>query len=334
MKARVIFVSVFFLLALTATTFAQESRGQRVDGWVFNIEPVFGARLGQCKEIVWNKKSGGDRYKLSELVYDILPAWYVGANVGMQYKRFELSLLSKFYLSSKSGHMEDSDWQNTSDTSMKTDLSRHNLFISSESGLPGYDLELAAAFNFYPTSFLTLAPTLSFDAQYMSFKAKDGTGWYGWHNPSPKLYPYDDQNHRTVTNFDGKSVMDYEVYNLFVWSGIRADFIPASWAKISLASELALFWAMIDKDHHRTTGRYYVDITYSAFYAFRQSVKAEFKIKKFFSICQKTCFTFTGESKGEMYIKQEGESKYKKAASNSGSQLFCVDLELSAKFSW
>ncbi len=335
MKARRFFAAAIFLATLAVVpTFAQNDRGQRVDGWAFSVEPIFGARLGQCKEIVWNKKSGGDRYKLSELVYDILPAWYVGANVGMQYKRFELSFLSKFYLSSKSGHMEDSDWQNTSDTSMKTDLSRHNLFISSESGLPGYDLELAAAFNFYPTSFLTLAPTLSFDAQYMSFKAKDGTGWYGWYNDyGPKTYPYDDTSHRDVHSYDGQNVIDYEVYNLFIWTGLRADFLPCSWAKISLASEVAVFYLMMDYDKHLSNHQDFIDIAYSAFFAFRQTLKSEFKIKKFFSICQKTVFLITGESKGTEYSKMKGDSSYKNVG-QAGGQLMYVDLELSLKFSW
>ncbi|MBR5965776.1 MAG: omptin family outer membrane protease [Treponema sp.] len=335
-KAARVFAAIFLTLCAAAPLSAQKS-----NGWKFNVEPVFGARLGFFKEIVWREKSTGGKYRLSQLDYDLLPAWYAGLNVGAQYKRFELNLLSKFFIPGKSGNLEDSDWQNDAlysdgDTSTKTDFSRHTLFLKSNGGLPGYELELAAAFDFYPTSSITLAPLLSFDAQYMSFKAKDGTGWYGKYNSATKKRaPYSDTSNREVVSFDGRDVLNYEVYNLFAWTGIRADFAPTSCVKLTLASEVALFWAMIDFDHHLTNQKQFIDITYSAFYAFRQTFKAEFKIKDFFSLCQKTSVLFTGESEGETYIRTGDSGDYKKSSnSKSGSQLVCVDLELSVKFYW
>jgi len=344
MKARRFFAAVVFLATLAVVpTFAQDDRGQRVDGWAFSVEPVFGARLGQCKEIVWGNSKTVGKYKLSELVYDLAPAWYYGLNAQIQYKRFGVNLLSKFFIPSKSGRMTDSDWQNDSkfsngNTSTKTDYSVHDLFLKANNGgIAGFDLELQTDFRFYPTSFLTLAPLLSFNAQYLNFRAKNGTGYYGEPDYGNKIiHSYDDVNHRRVEDFNGKTVIDYDAYNLFIWSGLRADFLPCSWAKISLASEVALFYAMIDHDHHFTTipPQYFIDIAYSPFYAFRQTVKAEFKIKKHFSICQKTLFLITGESSGMMYRKLEGESKYKKESAQAGGQLMYIDLELSLKFSW
>ncbi|MBO4546031.1 MAG: hypothetical protein J5700_00485, partial [Treponema sp.] len=143
-----------------------------------------------------------------------------------------------------------------------------------------------------------------------------------------------DANHRRIVNFANMDVLDYELYNLFIWTGLRADFIPASWAKISLASEVALFWTAIDFDHHITNNRYFIDISYSAFYAFRQTIKAEFKIKEFFSLCPKATFLLTAESAGPPYIKENNSTKYKKQSGGSGAQIICVDLELSAKFTW
>ncbi len=338
MKARRFFAAAIFLATLAVVpTFAQDDRGQRVDGWAFSVEPIFGARLGQCKEIVWaNSKTAGN-YKLSELIYDITPAWYYGLDAQIQYKRFGVNLLSKFFIPSKTGRMTDSDWRNDSDchngdTSTKTDYSEHDLFLGLNGGIGGFDLELQTDFRFYPTSFLTLAPLLSFNAQYLKFSAKNGTGYYGNNNGS-KIYPYDDASHRTVYDYDGMSVIDYDVYNFFVWTGLRADFLPCSWAKISLASEVAVFYLMMDYDKHLSNHQDFIDIAYSAFFAFRQTLKSEFKIKKFFSICQKTVFSMTGESKGAMYLKKGGESSYTKSG-KAGGQLMYVDLELSLKFSW
>ncbi len=73
----------------------------------------------------------------------------------------------------------------------------------------------------------------------------------------------------------------------------------------------------------------------TAFYAFRQSAQIEFKIKKFFSLCQTTTYVFTGETHGSMYGKTDSGEKYKKISNTeAGAQIICVDLELSAKFTW
>ena len=338
MKARRFFAAAIVLATLAVVpTFAQDDRGQIVDGWAFSVEPIFGARLGQCKEIVWGKSKTAGNYKLSELIYDITPAWYYGLDAQIQYKRFGVNLLSKFFIPSKSGRMTDSDWRNDADrnngdTSTKTDYSEHDLFLGLNGGIGGYDLELQTDFRFYPTSFLTLAPLLSFNAQYLIFRAKNGIGYYGKETVS-KIYPYDDASHRTVYDYDGMSVIDYDVYNFFIWTGLRADFLPCSWAKISLASEVAVFSIMLDFDNHIPRKINFLDIAYSAFHAFRQTLKSEFKIKKFFSICQKTVFLITGESKGTEYSKMKGDSSYKNVG-QAGGQLMYVDLELSLKFSW
>ena len=311
--------------------------------WTFSAEQSFGVRLGQSKEIVWRKKStNGESYKLSELVYDMLPVWYIGEKFSAQYKRFEISLFDKIFIASKSGTLTDSDWLNdiaykNGDTTTKTDYSEHSLFLNSiVPGFAGFDLELQAAVKFYPTSFLTLAPLLSFNAQYMSFQGRDGIGYYGDYLPSKRTRAsWSDAAHRTTLNYDGQKIIDYETYNLFVWTGIKARFEPVDWLAITATTEVAPLYIFFDYDAHRTNSKYFFDFTMSAFYAFRQSAQVEFKIKKFFSLCQTTTFVFTGETKGSMYGKTDGSEKYKKVSNTeSGNQLFYVDLELSAKFSW
>ena len=334
--------AAFFASIILSQCAALALSSPQKSGWSFTAEPLFGVRLGQCKEIVWRENSKtGERYKLSELVYDILPALYVGVNLGAKHKRLEINFSSKFFLPSNCGGLKDSDWRNDAvysngDSSTKTDFSKHDLCLKALDNLPGYELELQAACNFQPASFLTLAPCFSANAQYMHFFAKNGIGWYGKEDPfKRKIASYDDENNRLVMDYDGKDVLDYAVYNIHIWAGLRAVFEPCSWARISLCSELALFSAMIDYDKHLSNAKQFVDITRSIFSAFRQTLAVEFKINKSVSICQKNLFLITAESDGKIYVKSSQDEEYSKVPkAKSGGQMTFVDLELSIKFSW
>ncbi|MBO7122648.1 MAG: hypothetical protein J6V90_05140 [Treponema sp.] len=337
-KSAVFFASIFLSLCAAIPLSAQEKRG-----WTFSAEPRFGARLGQCKEIVWHNKSSGDGlYKLSELVYDMLPVWYIGANIGARHNRFEINFLSKFFIPARSGRLTDSDWLNdiaygNGDTTTKTDYSEHSLFLNSTAaGIAGFDLELQTAVNFKPTSFLTLAPVLSFNAQYMNFQGRNGIGYYGNYLPSQRTRAsWSDVANRTFIDYNGQTIIDYEAYNLFVWAGIRARFEPTNWLAITATTEVSPLYIFFDYDTHNTNSKYFFDMAITAFYAFRQSAQIEFKIKKFFSLCQTTTFVFTGETHGSMYGKADSGEKYKKISNTeAGDQIVYVDLELSAKFSW
>ena len=135
--------------------------------------------------------------------------------------------------------------------------------------------------------------------------------------------------------YEGKEIIDYEIYNFFLWTGIQACFMPADWITLSLTSEVAMLSCFFDFDHHKTNDKHFIDIGLSSFRAFRQSVKAEFKIKKVFSLCQTTTFMFTGESHGTIYAKTIVDDSYKQISNTeAGSQTIYVDLQLSSNFSW
>ena len=328
----------FFFLA-TAIFLSQAF----ADDWAFSLEGAFGFRTGVYDEIVWAKKStDNSRYKESELNYELAPTFYTGINFSARKKRFGLNLLSKFFFPQKTGTLKDSDWRNDSvckngDTNTKTDYSEHSLYANNKfGGIAGFDLELQADYEFWPSRFLTLAPLFSFDAQYINFSAKDGKGWYGvYDREKNKIAPYSDESSRIVYDFTGKKVIEYEVYNLFFWTGIRADFTPFSWLKISLSSEISPLSIFLDKDRHLTNNKDFKEEAYSVFFAFRQKIKSEFIIQKNFSICQSMAFVFTGESEGTMHYKNAADDSYKKVNNNSGGgQMIVFDFELGGKISW
>ena len=332
-KFILITAAVFFVLPL----FANDGNPQMTEGWNFNASLTSGVRLGNYNEIVWYNRSTGGRYKLSELNWDLKPAWYIGADFLMGYGRLELNMFSKFFFPGKSGTLKDSDWQNdykfvNGDTSTKTNYSESDCRLDSTgAGFAGYDLELQAAVKLYPARFLTLRPLLSFNAQFMNFNCRNGTAWYG--DTTTPYSSYDSSNARVI-DLDGRDLIDYSVHNLFVWTGLRADFIPYKGITVSLSSEVALLWYFKDSDHHKIregdSGTYFEETAVSSFYAFRQKVDFEIAFTKIFALGADFAFVFTGESIGSSTTKTGSRVTY----GEGGGQLVYFDLGISAKFRW
>lgn len=344
-KRAAFFAIIIFSLLGAAPVFAQENLSQKNSApkknWSFSFEPKAGARIGACKEIVWARRSfDGERYKESELVYELLPAFYAGADFSVAYKNFGINFLSKIFFAQKSGTLKDSDWANDAfcsngDTVTKTDYSEHQLVLAElVPAIAGFDLELQTEYKFRITDFFALSPLVSFNAQCLNFTASNGTGWYGdYIKGQNRRASCADPGARVVYDFRGLNVLEYKVYNLFLWAGLRASFYPARWAAFHLASEVSPFSMLFDFDSHLTNKRDFKEIAYSNFLAFRQTVKAEFRIADNCWICQRFALIFTGQSEGSMYVKDQYDSDYNLLSNNAGgAQMSCVDIEISFKF--
>lgn len=329
---------VFLFLAVPA--FSQENAAGK---WNFSLEGKFGARLGVYDEIVWaDRTSDGLRYKESELNYELAPVFYTGFDFCASTKRIELKFLSKFFVPQRSGALKDSDWQNDAwcsngDIYTKTDYSEHSLSLNSIfAGIAGYDFEIQGGYKFYPTNFFTLTPLLSFFVQCMNFQAAGGIGWYGNYNSERnRIASYADVTSRTVFEFGSSPVIEYKVYNMFLWTGVRADFNILSNFSLSLASEVSLLSILLDFDRHLTNKRDFKEVAFSGFFAFRQTIRTEIKLQDNLSFCQACSFLITRESDGTMYWKKSEEGDYKKILNaGGGNQIVSLDLELSLKISW
>ncbi len=324
------------------TPFYKKTSLQKTGGWHFSVEGLAGARLGVYNEIVWGDALDGSRYKLSELNWELKPAWYLGSKVSGGYKAFELNFSGKFFLPGRSGKMTDSDWNNGSynnDTLTKTNISWHDNYLAASSGgFAGYDMEIGSCYKFFPTDFLTLRPLLSFNAQYMKFAGKDGYARYGNDvetDSSPDApgpyYSYDSEGHVTEKSFSGNVIL-YDMYNFFIWTGIQADFILMRGITISLASEIAPFAFFLDYDYHCLRNLWFKDTASYAFLAFRQKIGADFRITDKFSCGMNCVFVVNSESVGKAYYK-EIKSDYTKKGQGGGQITYC-DIGITAKFVW
>ena len=316
---------------------------QKTQGWNFAIEPIFGMRFGKEGEIVWAKNSrNGKRYKLSELEWEYTPAWYLGGKIFANYKRFEITSTSKFFMPTHCGTIKDSDWlqdayYGTGNTSVKTNYSESENHISS-----AFDFELSFAFKFYPTHFLTLRPKISASYQRMKFNAVGGTLWYGHdingvafndeNSYKGAYYSYDSDEASIAKIKDGTTAIQYDTRNIYVWTGIQADFIPTKKIVLSLALEAAPFVYMLSYDSHILTKNSYKQRSISAFLAVRQSFNATFNFTDFISVSLNFNGVFTGETEGPNFLK-ESTMSYTKIANNAGGYSMYFDAGISIKFS-
>lgn len=332
-------LSLIFLTGFCAYS-AEKENPQKTSGWNFGIEGIFGARFGKEGEIVWAKNSqNGEKYKLSELEWGYTPALYAGAKIDGGYKRFEISFSSIFFFPTSFGTMKDSDWNQdygyeTGNTSTKTNYSESDNKIKN-----GFELELSLAFKFYPTNFLTLRPKISVSYQQMKFDAMGGTLWYGniKEGESKKdayyaYYSYDDAEHSTSRTLAYEPVIKYNFQNIYFWTGIQADFLPTKKILLSLATEAAPIVYMNSCDQHIERGMVFRNISLSAFFAVRQSARAQFNFNNNFSVALNLRGMLTGQSTGVTYEKGKSETLYKKFDDSSGAYSLFFDIGISAKF--
>ena len=328
--------SLIFLTGFCAFS-AEKENPQKTLGWNFGIEGIFGARFGKEGEIVWAKNSqNGNKYKLSELEWEYIPALYAGAKIGGGYKRFEISFASIFFFPTSFGTMKDSDWNQdngyrTGNTSIKTNYSESDNKIKN-----GFELELSFAFKFYPTNFLTLRPKISVGYQQMEFNAMGGTLWYGNENKyeqgTGSYYAFNAPNNYYSKMLDYEPVVKYSIQNIYFWTGVQADFLPTRKIVLSLATEAAPIVYMDSCDEHILTNMVFRNISLSAFFAVRQSARAQFNLNNNFSLALNFCGMLTGESTGVTYEKKTSATLYNKFDDSSGAYSLFFDIGISAKF--
>lgn len=320
---------------------AKKENPQKTLGWNFCIEPIFGIRFGKEGEIVWaNNSKTGELYKLSELEWEYSPAWYLGGKIFANYKRFEITSTSKFFMTTNCGTMKDSDWlqdtyYGTGNTSIRTNYSESENYIND-----AFDLELSFSFKFYPTHFITLRPKISASYQRIKFGAVGGTLWYGndengvafnQTNYMGAYYSYDSDNATVAEIEDGKSVIKYDTRNIYLWTGIQTDFIPNKKIVLSLALEAAPILYMLSYDSHILTGVDYKQYSISVFFAVRPSFSASFSFNDFISLSLNFCGVFTGTTQGPNFIK-ENAITYTKIYNNAGGYSMYFDAGISVKF--
>jgi outer membrane protease len=142
----------------------------------FSVGGQTGFVYGRAVEIVY-PKHGIDKAELySELLWDMKPVFYLGAQLDfnrtvlMEAPGFFSSLSFKGGIPANSGNMEDRDWR-SNDNSDLTDFSTHK-----NKTLAFLWLDAAIGVSLPIKSFLYIKPFISFSWMYFSFSGRDGYG--------------------------------------------------------------------------------------------------------------------------------------------------------------
>ncbi len=319
-------------LALFAASqlFAQEISTYRKN-WHLSIEPHLGITEGKAGEYVFNIISGDDDHKLSELQWDEHPLFTFGANLCGGYKNTFLRLSFTSGLpSTRCGSMEDSDWMNSNDTSMKTTRS-----ISENTLLCYIDFGAQAGYTFSILSWLSLSPFGEFEYQYRSFSANNGYGWYGnknspmvsWDDPSAKYY--------AAGTLCG---IDYSRMILATFIGGTAQFfLPANLSvKFSLAISPYLYEEANDTHYNtinKSSSSQYLDIIRAVWFgSAKSSLALCYTLNSSFDIG----LTFSARAnwlhKGITATKNTAGKYIEDSNSKSGMDLYELNLKLSVTY--
>ena len=155
-----------------------------------SITPILALTNGQIGEYVYTKVTDTTDKKISELQWDEKNIISLGGAIRGGYKDIFVDIsFARGFSPVKSDTMEDSDWMNSSDPTMKTTFSiNENTLISYTT------FNTKAGYTFRPLSWLYLSPHAEFEYIYRFYSANNGYGWYGqqynvpWYDPKARYY--------------------------------------------------------------------------------------------------------------------------------------------------
>jgi len=183
-----IFVLIFTMIGLSRLA-AQNFLNLPGD-FHLSITPILAMTNGQLGEYVYTKISDSEDKKISELQWDEKLIVSLGGAIRGGYKNIFLDIsFARGFSPSDSGKMEDSDWMNSSDPTMKT------TFSINENTLVSYTtFNTKAGYTFRPLPWLYLSPYAEFEYLYRLYSGNNGYGWYGqrynvpWTDPKAIYY--------------------------------------------------------------------------------------------------------------------------------------------------
>lgn len=337
---KLILAAAIFLSLFSAS--AQVDSFHADGSWHFDVNTEFGMRYGQINERNWYKSSKGTTELLSLLEWETKPVFYGGADFCFGYKGWNFFFGAKRFFNGQCGFITDSDWQNdfltrNGDISTKTNLSKSDNFLTE-----GFELETYSSVKFYPGQKFSLEPGLGLSWSYNRFEARGGEKWYG-NNVSGENYYYSwdagngKVNHGKLDN--DKILLEYTNSMLYLWTGLKASFLPVNFFTVSLSFDIAPFTFFYALDHHplRTEleRNYFINIAFGAFSAYRSELSAKFKFNNNITVGLKFSGLITLQLHGDEYNgKDETGTFYKVSKADVGGDVVWFETGLSIGYCW
>ena len=339
-KLRVLKLFAFFIsiFPLTAQIFENKSVH-------FAIEPFVSYTNGHLGEFLFHSSSNDERKKVSYLEWD-KNLFLFGASFYINYKNFYVETkFSSSIFDQNSGKMQDSDWKNTSDSTMKTTYS-----VGDNKSIENYSARLSISYDFSAVPWLSFSPVAEFQYDFDSFERSDAEGWYSsdnrhwWYDETSTHYPktyWNDEKGRYVT----LKLAGIDFYRHFFSAslGIGTKIKPISRLSIDfriLVSPFSYFYS-VDSHHaqDKTTKamykKHYREIQFSYFNIFSLSAGANFKINKLSELTFHGSYTFNFEiARGTTfadYFQDTKQDDYVNLGQDSGASIENLTLSFGLK---
>jgi hypothetical protein len=311
---------VLFIVLCTSTLPRSYAEGKSSAAFHIWVEPLCGVRWGSLGEYVYAPDYTGSYVKLSYLQWEEKPVWYYGGKIGASLKNITLTGYATGTVPAACGSMKDSDWQNYyyGDTSTKTNYS-----ISDNELVSGIQAGGVLSYSFHPSMNLSVSPVVSFDFDYTSMSAANGTGWYG--NEQGSGYAAWDSTNRTIYDFTGETVCSYRRYTYTGWLGCKASYTFSNRWQFGLSGSVSPYMYMYSFDHHFLNtetgdGTYYMDIMSGWFSGIKGEVHTQFTVTPWCFFL----FSVSGTACGPIY----GKDYY--SYTNDGSWTLVQDCKAAA----
>ncbi len=274
-----------------------------------SVEPSFSYTNGNLKEVIY--RSADNNSKISLLQWD-KKLFYYGTNLKTSFKNFHLDLgFASSFPNQKSGDMQDSDWQNEKDYSMKTTYS-----VGTNWSEKNYKAIASLSYDFKIVNVFLISPKISCEYMYDLFYRKKGSkGWYGqadgkygstdgkdhwWYEPEARKYPYTDSETGKTWNLAG---IDYERHSFYFWLGGNIG-VKIEKFRTDFGFSISPFTYFSAEDRHHTAGEDNVfhAIQKDFFSSYKFAFDFSYDISKYFVLNFNIETLLAQNIKGDFYI--------------------------------
>ena len=272
------------------------------------FEPYFACVFGQLDEYVFQKYNG-EWERLSLLEWEEKPRWEYGMRVGSSYKKVHLDLHIASSFTAPSGEMRDSDWQNMSDWSMKTNYSVSDNKISSYLNFGG-----SVGFAFSPWEKMTLMPLFEVGYSNLLFKAYGGEAWYGT-NTTP-FCSWDSPN-AVHSTFEG-NIIDYDRWSIYTYLGMVCSFMPIDRLALDFFLGASPYTYAESMDIHHLRSLRFKDITNSVFKHFKGNATVRYSFNDVFTLGLSLDGYLVTQDRGDTWYSTKKSNSFKKIEDEQG----------------
>lgn len=313
------------LCVLSSCVFA-ENAIQKKSEFSFSVEPFFGMKWGNLDELVYQKDSNGEYYKLSELNWQIKNMALLGANAGIGYKRLKGKLHFSALIPASSGIMKDSDWLDSSDTSMKTNFSKSENEIEQ-----AFEISAQISLEFNPIYPLKIAPVFGIGYKTISFKARNGEGWYGNGISNERANGTIGNN----VSWDDPNAIYYEPGKLFgldykreakqIFAGFALEFEPIPIIRVCQTMLISPYTYTVSYDTHytnqaSTSGTDYADEVFFVFSRLKSATAVYYVLNERFEFGFEISAFYAFEQSGDSFQKSHSSKRYTNITNQSGAK--------------